>query len=274
MFFIILGFSLLPKFTSDLLEAWRQKHNFDSYRSRRSHVVVSFGALDAAILEEFLLEFYANNGGLDGNGIQQCVVVLSPDELTTEAIAVTSMPQWNHRIVYVRGSAMVPRDLDRAQISKARACFILGEQPTTTLSPEDADSRTILRAWAVNDHAPKVPLFTMLALAENRQYIKHLPGVSSCADEIRTAMLALGCRFRGANTLITTLVHTAPEAPIEKKESKKKLQDFFRKHESSVQDAFQYYADSSRADIFSIKLTKDTPLLKNYIGMPFAEAGA
>jgi hypothetical protein len=117
--------------------------------------------------------------------------------------------------------------------------------------------------------------------------VKRLPGQVACADEMRFALLSLGCCYRGATTLITTLVHTTSSdwqraqfdkyiTGVEQGQKTAKTQpqplDTADRNKRVI-DTMRLYSDCSKADIFSSNALKDEPTLAQFIGKPFSDAG-
>jgi hypothetical protein len=59
------------------------------------------------------------------------VVLLSPCELDNRMKMLLKIPLWSHRVLYIRGSVLKDEDLERAQLSTAKACFILSARHVT-----------------------------------------------------------------------------------------------------------------------------------------------
>ena len=72
--------------------------------------------------------------------------------------------------------ALAQDDLQRAGVQHAEAVFLVSERQNYT--PAEADSRTILRSWAIADFAPKAKQYVQVLLPENRIHVKDVATVS------------------------------------------------------------------------------------------------
>lgn len=75
------------------------------------------------------------------------VVLLSPFDLDPNLAIILQVPLWSQRVIYLQGSALNNSDLNRAQIEKAEACFILADRHNKDRYA--ADQHSILRSWAI-----------------------------------------------------------------------------------------------------------------------------
>lgn len=96
------------------------------------------------ILADFLYEFFARD-----KEQQPYVIVMVSVEPSRELHDLLKLPQWRNKTKLIRGSAMQKEDLIRARIHQAKAVFLVSER--RDMSATEADARTILRSWAIND---------------------------------------------------------------------------------------------------------------------------
>jgi hypothetical protein len=112
------------------------------------------------------------------------LVILSPNERIDAVYQLLHQPQFacvthvqslpltldSGRAKFLLGSTLNPSDLERAAVRNAKAVFILSDRSVNLRCntadhgrlDDDrgkADRHTILRAWAINDFAPRVKLY-------------------------------------------------------------------------------------------------------------------
>ena len=74
-------------------------------------------------------------------------MLLSPCDLDPNLAIIFQVPLWSQRVIYLQGSALNNSDLNRAQIEKAEACFILADR--NNHDRHGADQHSVLRSWAI-----------------------------------------------------------------------------------------------------------------------------
>ena len=77
------------------------------------------------------------------------MVIMVSVEPSRELQALLKQPRWRSKARLLRGSALQTQDLHRAMIHTADAVFLVSER--RDFNAEEADARTILRSWAIND---------------------------------------------------------------------------------------------------------------------------
>jgi hypothetical protein len=186
--------------------------------------------------EDFLNEFYADN-----EATKPFIVILTASEPSRELRVVLGQPCWRTKTRLLYGSALVmvcnwrfisiflfisfflgrqrhwfhaassssfikqffflKSDLERARVAEADAVFLLAERRDFT--PAEADSRTILRSWAINDYHPSLPQYVQLLLPKNKVHIESIHGAAICIDELRFAMFSMASTVLGSSTLVS-----------------------------------------------------------------------
>uniref|UniRef100_A0A914C8I7 RCK N-terminal domain-containing protein n=1 Tax=Acrobeloides nanus TaxID=290746 RepID=A0A914C8I7_9BILA len=203
---ICVAFGVLPSKIEALGQTWleRQKSGVDytnGLAKGEAHVVVTISQLEADFIKDFLDEFYAHPSQQN-----YLVVLLSPCELDNRMKMLLKIPLWSHRVLYIRGSVLKDEDLERAQLSTAKACFILSARHVT--KKNESDEHTILNSWAVKDFAPHVPQYVHVFRPETKIHIEHAE-IVICEDEFKYSLLANNCICPGISTYITLLMHTS-----------------------------------------------------------------
>lgn len=129
---------------------------------------------------------------------------------------------WSDKIVYICGSALKNKDLERTHIKKAKACFILSARHIKKKSESVCvillyikkltklfkDERTILRSWAIKDFAPNVPQYVQVFRPQTKIHLQHAK-IIICEDEFKYSLLANNVFCPGISTFITLLMHTS-----------------------------------------------------------------
>jgi potassium channel subfamily T protein 1 len=99
------------------------------------------------------------------------VILLSPNELEQNLTILLQAPLWAQRVLYVQGSALSNSDLNRAQIERAEACFLLASRNHS--DRQAADEHLIIRSWAIKDYAPNCVQYIHLLKPENKMHVQH-----------------------------------------------------------------------------------------------------
>jgi hypothetical protein len=100
---MVIGAIYLPSSLAELLDLSSRKSKYvHRYRlkSFQDHIVI-MGAFDAAILGDFLREFFCLDHGTET--MNMIVVILSPNEPTSEIVAILNDAYYVRRVKYVRG---------------------------------------------------------------------------------------------------------------------------------------------------------------------------
>nr|CAB3258119.1 potassium channel subfamily T member 2 [Phallusia mammillata] len=203
---IIVALGIIPGQVEQISFLWseRQKQGGEYSRQRaktEKHVVVCATVLRMDIILDFLNEFYAHPT------LQNFyVVLLSPSELDGPLKSFLQVPIWAERVIYIQGSVLRELDLVRVKVDAAEACFIL-----TSRQERDrvaADEKTILRAMAVKDFAPRCPLYVQILKPESKIHVQFADRVI-CDDELKHVLLAMNSFIPGISTLLTLLAHTS-----------------------------------------------------------------
>ncbi|EGD76635.1 hypothetical protein PTSG_07747 [Salpingoeca rosetta] len=292
---IVLILVLLPRELGRLAEIYkRSRITGGSYsgRSRTGHVVFCGGHVHTDTVRDFLFEFFA-----DKQETRPFVVVMVSVEPSRELLALLKQPRWRNKTKLLRGSALQTEDLNRALIQTADAVFLVSER--RDFSAEEADARTILRSWAINDFQPTVRQYVQILLPENTIHIEKVNGVVICGEELRLALLSYSCTTLGISTLVTQLIHTtfhtARHAQLRNRyelicrterdlmsrlsteATPPAIQERCRQELRQLRDrksdiVFMYfYASCTSNEIYAIKLS-ESKFLKQFIGLPFNKA--
>ncbi|CAG9536774.1 unnamed protein product [Cercopithifilaria johnstoni] len=249
---ICIAFAILPKQIEALGKTYieRQKEGGEynkNWASNEKHVVVTVTHLEAQFIGNFFSEFYAYPEHQN-----YLVILLSPCEMDDQMRMLLKIPMWSTRVLYIRGSALMDDDLERAKMANAEACFILSARHI--YHKTKADEHTVLRSWAVKDFAPNVPQYVQIFYPETKMHIEHAE-VVVCEDEFKYSLLANNCICPGISTFITLLMHTSRG-----KEGQK-----------STEAWHKVYGFHSGNEIYDIKVAH-SQFFSGYIGKSFIYA--
>jgi hypothetical protein len=116
--------------------------NFYSSQKDDSHLLLLGDSHPDAILT-FLTEcFHSDHGNQDIE-----VVILRDREPSDEVNNILNLPQFESRVIYVKGDPLNNEDLKRCNASKASCCVIMNN--TYSTNPKIQDQKNILSAFAV-----------------------------------------------------------------------------------------------------------------------------
>ena len=116
---MIIGAIFLPTQISDLIGLIRSQSDYRfSYKPLRgrNHIVI-VGNLEIVSLRCFLREFYSSDHG--SKTLITSVVMIAPNEPSTELQDLLADPIYSHRVQYIKGSCMSFKSLQKA---KVRCC--------------------------------------------------------------------------------------------------------------------------------------------------------
>ena len=149
------------------IENQKRATSYSRHRAENEkHVVVCCSTLQAGYIMDFLNEFYAHPM------LQNFfVILLSPNDLDQHLGIILQIPIWSQRVIFIQGSALNNTDLNRAQVERAEACFILAAR--NYIDRQSADEHTILRSWAIKDYAPNCVQYIHLMKPQNKMHVQH-----------------------------------------------------------------------------------------------------
>ncbi|GMT31709.1 hypothetical protein PFISCL1PPCAC_23006, partial [Pristionchus fissidentatus] len=230
-----------------VIEKQQAGDDLGTFGHSEAHVVVTITHLEVEFIRDFLTEFYAHQ-----ENQQILTVLLSPSELDSQMKMLLRVPLWSQRVFYVRGTALVDEDLERARMSKAMRCFILSARHVKRKN--ESDQHTILRSWAVKDFAPHVPQYVQVFRPETKMHLEHAEEVI-CEDEFKYGLLANNCICPGLSTFLTLLIHTSRGEEGQK----------------STEPWHKVYGFHSGNEIYDI-LVEESKFFGDYVGNTFTYA--
>jgi potassium channel subfamily T protein 1 len=156
------------------IENQKRATSYSRHRAENEkHVVVCCTTLQSGYIMDFLNEFYAHPM------LQNFfVILLSPNDLDQHLGIILQIPIWSQRVIFIQGSALNNTDLNRAQVERAEACFILAAR--NYIDRQSADEHTILRSWAIKDYAPNCVQYIHLMKPQNKMHVQHASKKTLC----------------------------------------------------------------------------------------------
>ena len=203
---ILIILLFLPKTLGDILvliTASKQNYRFYHCDRRYRHVVLCVSKLNMIMINDYLEEFYAFE-----NNFSLVTVILTAQPPTPLVKIRLEGPALEKKIFVIVGSALVIRDLERANVALSKACIILSDRLV-----EDAhmsDQETILRASSVQRFAPHVKLYIRIFKPENQMNLKFADQVL-CEGQFKQMLMANNCLYPGFSSFLTLLLHTTTE---------------------------------------------------------------
>ncbi|KAJ1407600.1 hypothetical protein B484DRAFT_423621 [Ochromonadaceae sp. CCMP2298] len=138
------------------------------YRSSTKHIVIC-GSLNSITLESFFEELFHE----DHNNIGLSTVVLVPHPPSLE-LQVLISTVYSHAVIFLEGSAMLQKDLRRADVQGAEAVFVLTDK--FSYNPDREDAKAILLNLSIKRYfddcnVPCALLCTQLIKPQNRKHL-------------------------------------------------------------------------------------------------------
>ena len=151
-----------------------------------------------------------------------CVFLAEP---SPEIMAIMADPQFSINVMYLEGSTMLERDLQRCSADSAVAIFVLTNK--FSLNPDEEDAKIILQQFSIKRyttyHNPFTSPFFCLQLIrpDNQRHletqISHVSAFADvdnddnivvCLNEIKMGIIAKSVMFPGSSALLMNLLTT------------------------------------------------------------------
>ncbi|EKX45914.1 hypothetical protein GUITHDRAFT_138739 [Guillardia theta CCMP2712] len=182
-----------------------------TYQSAKYPHVLLCGNVTHSSIRDFLEEFFHPDHGMSDTK----VVILGNQVPSASLLSLLSSANYSLRTVYLEGSALVDKDLQRADIINCLCVFILCDKFAE--DPFAEDSSNIIRAISIKKYVSArrpgedIRIILQLLRPENRHHLN----VSTCGgtdvqiicmDEIKMNLLGKSCLCPGFSTLISNLM--------------------------------------------------------------------
>ena len=215
-FFILGGLALfaitLPVLV-DIAVNFYRRTQYSKFDTRRvpQHVVVC-GHITASSADEFLSDFLHEDHG------DKHTHVLFLHQNHPEEKLRTVLRSYYTRVQYIVGSVLNGRDLLRAKIHQAKACFIIADKHSN--SPIEEDNGNLLRLVSIKNTTDKIPVIIQILRSISKEQISNIPGwvdyrdIAVCLNELKLGLLAQSCMYPGLSTLIANLFYTSGDSKV------------------------------------------------------------
>ena len=215
-FFILGGlafFAITLPALVDIAVNFYRRTQYSKFDTRRvpQHVVVC-GHITASSAEEFLNDFLHEDHG----DKHTHVLFLHPNH--PEEKLRTVLRSYYTRVQYIVGSVLNGRDLLRAEIHQAKACFIITDKHSN--SPIEEDNGNLLRLVSIKNTTDKIPVIIQVLRSISKEQISNIPGwvdyrdIAVCLNELKLGLLAQSCMCPGLSTLIANLFYTSGDSKV------------------------------------------------------------
>ncbi|KAG0235516.1 potassium channel, sub T, member 2 [Actinomortierella wolfii] len=133
------------------------------------------------------------------------IVILGMSEPSKEIQALLSSARYKNRVVYLKGTPLDSRDLERIQAKNAEGIFIIADR-NSSFTPQEEDRHNTLSALAFRN-VSNAGIYTYNLLPETEILQRNAATQVVCADEIRQVLLGFNCLQQATATLILNLLH-------------------------------------------------------------------
>jgi Calcium-activated BK potassium channel alpha subunit/Calcium-activated potassium channel slowpoke-like RCK domain/Ion channel len=180
--------------------------------------IVICGTPSSAMVSEILEEFYHHERiSTDKMALRRQVVLLLEGSNFDEIRDLIAREHtWQRRVVCLSGSSLSAEDLDRVNIVKSEACFIMNSNDTDIHRSDRSDAVNIMRAMSISQFAaahkkPELPVYLLLqGTKSGDKLISARVPLESFAirEQLKMAFFAMSCIAPGLSTMIFNLVKT------------------------------------------------------------------
>ncbi|KAF9978884.1 potassium channel, sub T, member 1 [Actinomortierella ambigua] len=133
------------------------------------------------------------------------IVILGMSEPSKEIQALLSSARYKNRVVYLKGTPLESRDLERIQAKNAEGIFVIADR-NSTFTPQEEDRHNTLSALAFRN-VSNAGIYTYNLLPETEILQRNAATQVVCADELRQVLLGFNCLQQATATLILNLLH-------------------------------------------------------------------
>ncbi|KAG0314330.1 hypothetical protein BGZ99_008206 [Dissophora globulifera] len=133
------------------------------------------------------------------------IVILGLSEPTKDIQALLQSARYKNRVVYLKGTPLESKDLDRIQAKYAEGIFIIADR-NSAFTPQEEDRHNTLSTLAFRNVSDS-GIYTYNLLPESEIFQKMAATQVVCADELRQVLLAFNCLQQATATLILNMLH-------------------------------------------------------------------
>ncbi|KAF9931955.1 hypothetical protein FBU30_009250 [Linnemannia zychae] len=202
---IIAVISVFPFMISGIIDALAQaKAGEGIFKSGGNKFMIISGSLHSAQkLANVLNGFWFTNKEYSNAAFK--IVILGLSEPSKEIQALLHSARYKNRVVYLKGTPLESKDLDRIQARHAEGIFIIADR-NSPFSPQEEDRHNTLSTLAFRN-VSDAGIYTYNLLPETEIYQKMAATQVVCADELRQVLLAFNCLQQATATLILNMLH-------------------------------------------------------------------
>ncbi|KAG2759838.1 hypothetical protein PC129_g7347 [Phytophthora cactorum] len=133
------------------------------------------------------------------------VVILAPTLPSNNLRRVLLHPDYEERVIYLQGSAMVAADLQRAAAPTAEYCFVMVKKHSGTLDQNDTAANLI--TCSVRKNNRHAPLHVQVSKFDNTRHF-HISGATAviCLEQLKLAFFGKCLWIRGLNPFLGNLI--------------------------------------------------------------------
>ncbi|KAF9159324.1 potassium channel, sub T, member 1 [Actinomortierella ambigua] len=133
------------------------------------------------------------------------IVILGLSEPSKEIQALLTSARYKNRVVYLKGTPLESRDLERIQAKNAEGIFVIADR-NSSFTPQEEDRHNTLSALAFRN-VSDAGIYTYNLLPETEILQRNAATQVVCADELRQVLLGFNCLQQATATLILNLLH-------------------------------------------------------------------
>ncbi|KAF9140157.1 hypothetical protein BGX30_006964 [Mortierella sp. GBA39] len=197
--------SVFPFMISGIMDALAQaKAGEGIFKSGGNKFMIISGSLHSAQkLANVLNGFWFTNKEYSNAAFK--IVIFGLNEPSKEIQALLHSARYKNRVVYLKGTPLENKDLERIQARHAEGIFIIADR-NSPFSPLEEDRHNTLSTLAFRN-VSDAGIYTYNLLPETEIYQKMAATQVVCADELRQVLLAFNCLQQATATLILNLLH-------------------------------------------------------------------
>ncbi|KAI1318932.1 hypothetical protein EDD11_005366 [Mortierella claussenii] len=197
--------SVFPFMISGIMDALAQaKAGEGIFKSGGAKFMIISGSLHSAQkLANVLNGFWFTNKEYSNAAFK--IVILGLSEPSKDIQALLQSARYKNRVVYLKGTPLESKDLERIQARNAEGIFIIADR-NSPFSPQEEDRHNTLSTLAFRN-VSDAGIYTYNLLPETEMYQKIAATQVVCADELRQVLLAFNCLQQATATLILNMLH-------------------------------------------------------------------
>ncbi|KAF9113087.1 hypothetical protein BGX27_002243 [Mortierella sp. AM989] len=202
---IIAVVTVFPWMISGIIDALAQAKAGEGIFKSGGHpfMIISGSLHSAQKLANVLNGFWFTNKEYSSASFK--IVILGLSEPSKDIQALLQSARYKNRVVYLKGTPLESKDLERIQARHAEGIFIIADR-NSPHSPQEEDRHITLSTLAFRN-VSDAGIYTYNLLPDTEIYQKMAATQVVCADELRQVLLAFNCLQQATSTLILNLLH-------------------------------------------------------------------